>query len=170
MKIGNFSFIVIFKEDILTDTKVLDVSKAFQASDITVIIIIEGLLSRQLLEFFDNILYGFQCAFRKGYGTQQCLSLMLEIWKGATDNNKVFGAFLIELSKASDCLSHDLLIAKLHTYGLDIDSLNILQDYLSNPKQKWALFIALGKKYSPWYLKGLYWDHFWSIYLCVTCS
>ena len=29
-----------------------------------------------------------------------------------------------------------MLIAKLHAYGLDIDSLNILQDYLSNRKQR----------------------------------
>ena len=28
------------------------------------------------------------------------------------------------------------MIAKLHAYGVDIDSLNILQDYLSNRKQK----------------------------------
>ena len=28
------------------------------------------------------------------------------------------------------------LIAKLYEYGLDIDSLNILQDYLSNRKQR----------------------------------
>ena len=62
--------------------------------------------------------------------------MMLEIWKGATDNNKAFGALLTDLSKAFDCLSHDLLIAKLHAYGLDIDSLNILQDYLSNRKER----------------------------------
>ena len=61
---------------------------------------------------------------------------MLEIWKEATDNNKAFGALLTDLSKAFDCLSHDLLIAKLHAYGIDIDSLNILQDYLSNRKQR----------------------------------
>ena len=29
-----------------------------------------------------------------------------------------------------------MLIAKLHASGLDIDSLNILQDYLSNPQQR----------------------------------
>ena len=61
---------------------------------------------------------------------------MLEIWKGATDNNKAFGALLTDLSKAFDCLIHGPLIAKLHVYGLDIESLNILQDYLSNPKQR----------------------------------
>ena len=97
---------------------------------------------------------------------------MLEIWKEATDNNKAFGALLTDLSKAFDCLSHDLLIAKLHAYGIDIDSLNILQDYLSNRNQRTKVdsFIALGKQYFPGYLKALYLDHFCSIYLCVTCS
>ena len=82
--------------------------------------IFERLLSRQLSEFFDNKLSKFQCCFRKGYETQHCLILMLEIWKGATDNNKAFGALLTDFSKAFDCLCHDLLIAKLHAYGLDI--------------------------------------------------
>ena len=61
---------------------------------------------------------------------------MLEIWKEATDNNKAFGGILTNLSKAFDCLSHHLLIAKLHAYDIDIDSLNILQNYLSNRKQR----------------------------------
>ena len=83
---------------------------------------------------------------------------MLEIWKGATDNNKAFGALLTDRSKSFDCLNHDLLIAKLHAYGLDIDSLNILQDYLSNRKQRTKVdsFLALGKQYSPGYLNDLY--------------
>ena len=94
------------------------------------------LLGRQLLEFLDNKLSKLQSGLKKGYGTQRCLSLIFEIWKGATDNNKAFSALLTDLSKAFDCLSHDLLIAKLHAYGLDIDSLNILQDYLSNRKER----------------------------------
>ena len=31
---------------------------------------------------------------------------------------KVFGAFLIDLSKASDCLNHKLLTAKLNAFSL----------------------------------------------------
>ena len=52
------------------------------------------------------------------------LERVMEIWKGATDNNKAFGTLLTDLSKDFDCLSHDLLIAKLHAYDIDIDSLN----------------------------------------------
>ena len=108
--------------------------------------IFERLLSRQLSESFDNTLSKLQCGFRKGYGTQHCLLLMLEIWKEATDNNKAFGALLTDLSKAFDCLSHDLLIAKLHAYGIDIASLNILQDYLSYRKQR----TKVDSFYSSW--------------------
>ena len=62
--------------------------------------IFERLLGKQLLQFFDYILSRFQGDFRKGYETQHCLLLMLEIWKGATDNKKAFGAFLTDLSNA----------------------------------------------------------------------
>ena len=62
--------------------------------------------------------------------------MMLETRKEATDNNKAFGTLLTDLSKAFDCLSYDLLIAKLHAYGLDLASFKILQDYLKNRKQR----------------------------------
>ena len=38
---------------------------------------------------------------------------MLEKWKSAIDNRKMFDELLTDLSKAFDCFSHDLLIAKL---------------------------------------------------------
>ena len=108
--------------------------------------IFERLLGVQLLEFFDNILPKFQYGFRKSYGTQHCFLLILEICKGATDSNKAFGVLLTDFSKALDCLSQDLLIANLHAYVLDINSLNILQDYLSNHKER----TKVDSFYSSW--------------------
>ena len=94
----------------------------------------ERLISKQFSEFFESILSKFQCGFRKGYGTQ--LLMMLETWKEARDNKEAFGTLLTDISKTFDCLSHDLLIAKLRAYGLDLASLEILRDYLTNIKQR----------------------------------
>ena len=74
---------------------------------------------KQMSEYFESSFFSkYQCGFRKGFSVQHCLVSMLEKWKSATDNRKSFRALLTDLSKALDCLSHDLLIAKLNAYGL----------------------------------------------------
>ena len=54
---------------------------------------------------------------------------MLEKRKSVTDNRKIFGALPNDLSKAFDCLSHDLLIAKVNAY-FSIAALRLMQNYL----------------------------------------
>ena len=61
---------------------------------------------------------------------------MLEKWKSSVDKGKVFGVLLTDLSKAFDCLSHELIIAKLNAYGLSISALKLMQSYLSERKQR----------------------------------
>ena len=48
--------------------------------------------------------------------------------KKTVDNGGVFGALLTDLSKAFDCISHDLIIAKLEPYGFHIDALKLIHD------------------------------------------
>ena len=76
--------------------------------------IFEKLICRKLSNHFDNIFSKFQCGFRKGYSPQRCLLLTIGQWKKAVDNKKVFGALLTELSKAFDCICHDLIVARLN--------------------------------------------------------
>ena len=52
----------------------------------------------------------------------------------------------MDLSKVFDCLTHDLVIAKLHAYGLDHDSLRLIRSYLSNRHQR----IKLDSVFSSW--------------------
>ena len=62
--------------------------------------------------------------------TQQCLSEILQKWKRSVDSRKV----LTDTSKAFDCLTHELLIAKLNAYGFSLTALKFINDYLSNRK------------------------------------
>ena len=41
----------------------------------------------------------------------------------------------MDISKASDFFTHDLLIAKIHAYGFRIDSLKVFFSYLKGRKQ-----------------------------------
>ena len=61
---------------------------------------------------------------------------MLEKWKSSEDKGKVFGVLLTDLSKAFDCLSHELFIAKLNAYGFSLSALKLMQSYLSERKQR----------------------------------
>ena len=44
------------------------------------------------------------------------------------DNNLFIGTVLMDLSKVFDCIPYDLLIAKLHAYGLDFDTVTFLHN------------------------------------------
>ena len=54
----------------------------------------------------------------------------------ALDNKDYAGGILTDLSKAFDCLNHELLIAKLHAYGFSLDSLKFNGSYISGRKQR----------------------------------
>ena len=73
-------------------------------------------------------------AYRSGYSRNHVIIRLIENWRHALDNNLFMGAVLIDLSKAFDCIPHDLLIAKLHAYSLDFDTVTFFHNYLKYPK------------------------------------
>ena len=68
----------------------------------------------QISNYFKKISSRYQFVYRKGYSTQQYLLVMLEKWCQSLDKGGRYGPLLTDVSKAIECLSHDLLIAKSH--------------------------------------------------------
>ena len=91
---------------------------------------------------------------------------MIERWKRALDQNKYVGAVLTDLSKAFDCLNHQLLRAKLEAYGFGKEALNFIYNYLYNRNQrtKVNLNIVLGEKSNLVFHKDLSSDPCYLIY------
>ena len=95
--------------------------------------IYERCLYDQIQVFFDSILSKYHCRFRRDYNAKHCLRTLI---KKSVDNVGAFGVLFTDLSKALDCLSHELLIAKLDAYGFDKNTVKLVNSYLSKRKQR----------------------------------
>ena len=95
----------------------------------TVSKVFERIMDRQITAYISSYLSSLLCGFRKGYNTQHALIRMLEKWKGSLDNGENIGAILMDLSKAFDCIKHDLLLAKLDAYGFSREALSLVNSF-----------------------------------------
>ena len=71
---------------------------------------------------------------------------LIESWKKFRDKKGYAAAVLMDLSKAFDTINHELLVAKLHAYGVTGPSLRLLMSYLSNRHQR----TKVSDMYSTW--------------------
>ena len=60
------------------------------------------------------------------------------------DQGKAIGALLTDLTKAFDCLNHELLVAKMEAYGFDHYSLSYVHSYLTDRKQRTKINNSFG--------------------------
>ena len=97
--------------------------------------IYEKVIKNQLASYLDKYFSPFISAYRKSYSTQQVLIRLLEEWREKLDKNFVVGAVLMDLSKAFDCIPHDLINAKLAAYGFKRETLRLTYSYLKGRKQ-----------------------------------
>ena len=77
----------------------------------------EKLLYNRLSDYVENIFNVILCGFRKAHSTQHALFKLLQSWQKELDEKGMVATVLMDLSKAYDCIPHDLLIAKLNAYG-----------------------------------------------------
>ena len=97
--------------------------------------IYKKVIKNQLVSGLDKYFSPFIFAYRKGYSTKHVLARLVEECRERLDNNYIVGATLMDLSKAFECPSHGLIIAKLAAYGLDNTALKLIFSYLKNRKQ-----------------------------------
>ena len=80
--------------------------------------IYEKVIKDQLVSGLDKYFSPFISVYQKGYSTQHVLTRLAEEWRERLDNNYIVSAILMDLTKAFDYISHDLIIAKLVTLCL----------------------------------------------------
>ena len=143
----------------LNELKNADISPVFKKKDrhdksnyrpVSILPLLLKPFERTLYEQIDShtkdIISKYQGGFRKRFSSQHSLLAMFEKWKKVLNNGGGCGAFLVDLSKAFDCIVHDLLLAKLSANGFDYSSLKLINSFLSSRKFR----TKIGSSYSPY--------------------
>ena len=135
--------------------------------------IYERCIYDQINDYFHPPFSKLQCGFRKEFNAQHCVLVLVEKCREVLDRLGYTGILLTDLTKAFDCINHELLIAKLHAYGFSLESLIFIRSYLTNRKSKGLKsthrsvnIVMLNQEYH----KGQYLDLSFLIFLFVICS
>lgn len=92
----------------------------------------------QLYDAFNSNFSLNMSRFLRGHSCCTSLLKIVDDWRLALDSKKVHvtGTIAIYLSKAFDLICHNLLLAKLHAYGLNYDAIAFFQSYLTDRQQR----------------------------------
>ena len=106
----------------------------------------ERLITKKFDSFVNAIFCDNISAYRKSFNTQSVVLRAVEDWKANLDKGLYVSAISTDLSKAFDVIPHGLLIAKLHAYGCNVKTVNLIYNYLRNRFQR----VKLNNSRSDW--------------------
>ena len=108
--------------------------------------LLERLMYNRLYDFIVryDLLSDNQFGFRKNHSTYMAISMLLEKFHKSVDDNKCMVGVFIDLSRAFDTISHDILLKKLYQYGIRGTALNWIENYLTDRTQ----FVSYNKESS----------------------
>ena len=99
--------------------------------------ILEKVVHRQIYTYLckHNILFSDQYGFRNGKSTVNAMvKFMHNLYSSLDSGSLVFSIFL-DFKKAFDCVNHEILMSKMHHYGIRGIALEWFNSYLINRKQ-----------------------------------
>lgn len=108
--------------------------------------VFEGIICDQLMSFFQDKLSSVLSAYRSKYSCNNVILKCTEDWRWSIDDGEKVGCVAMDLSRAFDSVPHGLLVAKLHAYGVDMNSCILIRNYLTNRMQR----VKVGDKRSEW--------------------
>lgn len=99
--------------------------------------ILESIIKNRIVGYFEqNELFTVaQYGFRQNKSTEMAIRNVSYFVLRALDESKKCASVFCDLSKAFDCLRHDILLEKLKYYGFDGKELHIMTTYLRNRTQ-----------------------------------
>jgi len=82
--------------------------------------ILEKVMCKQLTNFLEKqkIIYKYQFGFRKKHSTVQAVIEIVENIIEELDKGNTIAGLYLDLSKAFDCVDHEILLYKLNHYGI----------------------------------------------------
>jgi len=100
--------------------------------------ILEKIVHRRLYDFLseNDFFNKYQFGFRSNHSTELAASyLMNKVYDALNRKKKVMSVFL-DMSKAFDCVDHDILLEKMKVYGVRGNSLSWFKSYLVGRYQR----------------------------------
>jgi hypothetical protein len=100
--------------------------------------IFERILYEQLVKHLEinHLLLDSQYGYRTGMSTSHAILDVTEKVRSLSSHGEFVGLLLIDLSKAFDCVNHNLLLNMLPLYGFDEFSCNLIRSFLTERSQR----------------------------------